>query len=580
MPDNLITGDCVDVMAGMEPDSIDAICTDPPYGLEFMGKSWDKISGDGWRTAGGFSKPGIGARPTQWTSYGLGDTANATCATCGGRMRGARTCACPEPVWMVKGALLTDPSRERTAKMQDWHERWAREAFRVAKPGAHLLAFGGTRTVHRLMCAIEDAGWEIRDTLVWAYSSGFPKSLNVAKAIDKAAGVEREVVGQRTLKGNAAVSTKEKGGTYVVGASFVGVKDIDVTVAATDDAKRWDGWGTALKPAWEPIVLARKPFNGTVVSNVLAHGTGALNIDGTRIGFESEADALSAVPGSTPPSDGERNSMSGPLPRTPFRRHGGGTKGSSGFVDGYEKGAGFAESTVGRWPANVILTDPILDGGWEGVVGGGTTGVSAGGNSSHVNGTEVYGQFARGLDGIDPGYGDSGTYSRFFLIAKASRSDREPVLGGLPLRDAGAFEGNADVGGNRKIGARPDLPVSQRANTHPTVKPVELMRHLVRLVTPPGGVVLDPFAGSGSTLLAAEQEGFAWIGIEKEPEYVAITEARLNGTQRGLGLDADAPLPKRQKSKSHWPAKRGPHKAEGWGFTEGQEGLLERTDDE
>ena len=167
------TGDCVEVMAAMDPDSIDAIVTDPPYGLEFMGKEWDRLDGK-------MSQPGIGARPTDWPAYG-DDFAgyNPTCATCGGRARGSRKCECPAPDWRVKGKALDMTSKQGV--MQQWHQRWATEALRVAKPGAYLLAFGGTRTVHRLTVALEDAGWIIRDVLVWAYAQGFPKSKSSLK---------------------------------------------------------------------------------------------------------------------------------------------------------------------------------------------------------------------------------------------------------------------------------------------------------------------------------------------------------------------------------------------------------------
>ena len=226
--------------------------------------------------------------------------------------------------------------------MQAWHEAWAREAFRIAKPGAHLLAFGGTRTVHRLAAAIEDAGWEIRDMLVWGYASGFPKSLDVSKAIDRAAGAEREVVGtrtqlawRRTASGVATTSGDDRRGTVD-----------DVTAPATPDAEKWNGWGTALKPAWEPIVMARKPLRGTVAANVLRHGTGALNIDGTRIGTTDDR------------GDGARQRLRRRAVSACGRRS------ASSCAD---------RSTAGRWPANVILTDPIFDGGVEGVVGGGET---------------------------------------------------------------------------------------------------------------------------------------------------------------------------------------------------------------
>jgi DNA modification methylase len=554
----------------MEPESVDAIVTDPPYGLEFMGKSWDR----------------------------LGDVAHANRGTLTNMVTERGT-----PKFRTKAPAF-DLNSASQRGMQTWHEAWAREALRVAKPGAYLLAFGGTRTVHRLACAIEDAGWIIRDTLVWAYAQGFPKS----KA--------------------------------------------------------------SLKPAWEPIVMARKP--GPL--RELAIGACRIPTDGERIG--------------------------------------GGASGSSGFAVGYQRGDGFAESALGRWPANVILTDPIFDGGIEGVVGGGETagGTNVSTRRSHVPGVV----FSGAEEHAETGYGDTGTYSRFFMLPrdgrsdapsgrmgtcrtcgapiaeptstartprpdtapqnvvtrplapgdqlafdaaspspspetatarshavtppdgmpvstaseadpatasdtsgttrstsleptpdtafrsdqpartaeqppistgtttttadlltcercaddvihgrtlpqrkptrpalpvdgddytrflilpKADRADREPVLGGLPLRRTGTMQDDAyrwerDGKGNA-INLR-----TERENTHPTVKPTELMRHLVRLVTPTGGVVLDPFAGSGSTLIAAEMEGFAWIGIEKEAEYVAIAEARLNGTQRGLGLSA------------------------------------------
>jgi DNA modification methylase len=446
----ILPGDCLDVMATLEPESVHAIVTDPPYGLEFMGKEWDRLDGEGWRAGGGFSKPGIGQRDTPWVSFGSGDTANATCATCGGRMRGQRKCACAEPVWMVKGKALgeskADTRQAQSRKMQTWHEAWAREAFRVAKPGTHLLAFGGTRTYHRLASAIEDAGWEIRDCLVWAYASGFPKSHN--------------------LNGE------------------------------------WGGWGTALKPAWEPIVMARKPLRGTVAGNVLAHGTGALNIDGTRIG---------RVAGDRTEYGRDRN-----LPHANTTL----ALGTFAEVTPYEPDTG------GRWPANVILTDPIFDGGIEGVVGGGETTPLPERPWAKPSPDDAL--FA-GVGGAGTIHHDSGTYSRFFLVPKADRAEREPVAGTMP-RATRAILGQG-------IGGADNLGVS-RANVHPTVKPVDLMRHLVRLVTPSGGTVLDPFLGSGTTGIACEMEGFDWIGIEKEPEYVAIAEARLVGVQRGMGLSA------------------------------------------
>ena len=529
-------GDCLEVMAGMEPESVDAIVCDPPYGLGFMGKAWDH------------GAPGV-------------------------------------PFW--------------------------REMLRVAKPSAYLLAFGGTRTVHRIATSIEDAGWIIRDMLVWAYASGFPKS----KA--------------------------------------------------------------SLKPAWEPIVMARKPGPLRMLA-----------IDECRIPFvdgeepddrEGEATEhtrytldggtnLAAKPGRRIKSAAATMaSMSG---ARNFRRV------DAGSVTGLptEPDGGYV-LPAGRWPANVILTDPIFDGDVEGVVGGGAQDSPASYRRNvrpeRFDDTSI----SLPVPEMVNAYGDSGTYSRFFLIPrrynepcarcglvstagppssppspsagsapsrartaassasdtrtaaapitsgiettswpdagssttrtrrspasrrdvrnlsndpannaarletssdtttttgdpwmcgscvadvthsfmderefaesrnypwaflipKADRSDREPVLGGLPLQRGGSMAGGVDT--------RTGNPVQgpHRRNVHPTVKPTDLMRHLVRLVTPTGGLVLDPFLGSGTTAIAAELEGFPWIGIEKEAEYVAIAEARLNGTQRGLGLDVPAP---------------------------------------
>jgi DNA modification methylase len=431
-------GDCLAILPTLEAESIDAIVTDPPYGLEFMGKGWDRLTDIPDRDQG----------PRGRNAYGG---------------------------W--HGSPGSDPR-----KMQDWHEAWAREAFRVAKPGAHLLAFGGTRTYHRLASAIEDAGWEIRDTLVWAYASGFPKSLDVSKAIDKAAGAEREKVAsgapvKRMIPGadqnRTGDWTKNNGREYQPG----------VELPATDAAREWQGWGTALKPAWEPIVMARKPLRGTVAGNVQAYGTGALNIDGCRIGTEG----------------GGTNCTN--------RDHAGRCQGHGNAERSTENATVHGpESSGARWPANVILTDPIFDGDTPGVVGGGETTSGAMGPVRRSTAP----LFSVGHDLTYETPGDSGTYSRFFLIPKAPRRDREP--------------GNPD-------GISP-----LRVNTHPTVKPSRLMRHLVRLVTPPGGVVLDPFLGSGTTALACQAEGFDWVGIEREAEYVAIAEARLNGTQKGLSL--------------------------------------------
>jgi hypothetical protein len=323
--------------------------------------------------------------------------------------------------------------------MQQWHEAWAREAFRVAKPGAHLLAFGGTRTVHRMTSAIEDAGWEIR-----------------CESCGKS-------------RGSQPANCK-----------------CDTTGApATDAAREWQGWGTALKPAWEPIVMARKPLRGTVAGNVQAFGTGALNIDGTRIGTGGDK-------GEWPITDRKWAETSLEASRDDSMQ------------------VRLTDNSKGRWPANVILTDPIFDGDTPGVVGGGeAAGAVSNGN---IAGNGYHGNFGRVEQ--HPGYGDSGTYSRFFLIPKAARRDREPL-------------GHT----------------GERVNTHPTVKPTALMAHLIRLVTPPGGTVLEPFAGSGSTLVAADREKVRIIGIERDEESCEIIVARLNAEP-----DPDVPEAPRPKA--------------------------------
>jgi DNA modification methylase len=526
-------GDCIEVMATFEPESIDAIVTDPPYGLEFMGKEWDKLDRHG---------------PASFEN--LGPRATERRPERGDQGSDSSTRYADKPRWSTMGPIAT-------RRMQDWHEAWAREAFRVAKPGAHLLAFGGTRTYHRLASAIEDAGWEVRDTLCWGYSQGFPKSLDVSKAIDKrrddsaakwavadflrphvervgfdvvsaAFGFGDETMARARWTSHSQTNTPTwdqwlrlkvlcgfgddmdaevwrlngRKGTpgeawdqrEVVGIGTAGLgknrpaheggykPDYDITAPATDLAREWQGWGTALKPAWEPIVLARKPLRGTVAGNVTEYGTGALNIDGCRIGTGEGGDR-----------DGEATAA------TRYGSRGIGFQPTPGPRGG---------DAAGRWPANVILTDPIFDGDTPGVVGGGEANTGAVRPYSRSSSP----MFPIGQDLTYDRDADSGTYSRFFLIPKAARTDREPVIVS-PLR--------AD---------------SSRHNQHPTVKPTDLMRHLVRLVTPPGGVVLDPFLGSGTTAIAAELEGFQWVGIEREAEYVAIAEARLNGTQRGLGL--------------------------------------------
>jgi DNA modification methylase len=418
----ILVGDCRQRMAELPEASVDAIVTDPPYGLGFMGKEWDDPK-----------------RPMLGHAGRLLDGAPGT---------------------KSRGYADAD-----LAAFGTWCQTWATEALRVLKPGGHLVAFGGTRTWHRLACAVEDAGFEIRDTLAWLYGSGFPKSLDVSKAIDKAKGAERE-------PGTPGPYSARRPRSHVpaVNAYSDGVADHVsslITAPATAEAQAWQGWGTALKPAHEPVILARRPLDGTVAANVTRHGVGALNIDGCRIGT----------------ADG----------------FGGGRKASSGFVDGYE-GDGFAVTGLGRWPANVVLDEEaaaILDE----QTGETYPSHPAVRRNLPADGTtyEASAYMIRQSTGPDFGYWDSGGASRFFYVAKADASER-------PEHD----------------GTR-----------HPTVKPLALMRWLVRLVTPPGGVVLDPFLGSGTTAEAALLEGFDWLGCELTTEYVPLVEARIARVARG-----------------------------------------------
>lgn len=357
-------------------------------------------------------------------------------------------------------SIVTDPPYGLGFMGKKWDElppgeEWARECLRVLKPGGHMIAFGGSRTWHRLAVAIEDAGFEIRDGVMWLYGSGFPKSHDISKALDKMAGAEREVTGESIHSANRVADMGFHGGSENEGVR-------QITAPATPEAQQWHGWGTALKPAYEPAVMARKPFPGSVAGNVLEHGTGALNIDASRIGSEVRINPAA-------------------------RNKAGGTSLNMSW-----EGMPEAESreTAGRFPANLILdphTSELLDqqsGNVKGAVSNGSKAVAG------MNGTDTFKIHAREQK---PGYADNGGASRFFYVAKAPKSER-PVVDGV---------------------------------AHPTVKPLTLMRYLVRMVTPPGGLVLDPFAGSGTTAEAALLEGFRFHVIERGEEYLPLIHARI-----------------------------------------------------
>ncbi len=381
----VLHGNCLEVLKTLEDNSVDSIVTDPPYELGFMGKNWD--------------------------STGIAYTVD---------------------LW--------------------------KECLRVLKPGGHLLAFGGTRTYHRMVCAIEDAGFEIRDCIQWLYGSGFPKSHDISKAIDKKLGAEREVVetkpaGSGPLKRG---HVNKSGGGMSVGTERS--PEYNVTVPATPEAKQWAGWGTALKPANEPIVLARKPLSEkTIAENVMKWGTGGLNIDATRI----------------------------PTDETLMRPARQGI-GDVGGWSSYKQKDGMYGTPLGkgRFPANVILDE----------------------------------EAGRMLDEQQEGA------SRFFYCAKASKKERN-----MGLEDVEPT--TVDDGRNKPI----DNPFlrgkTPRQNTHPTVKPVKLMEYLITLITPPNGIVLDPFFGSGTTGVAAVNLGFNYIGIELDERYVEIAKRRINAAR-------------------------------------------------
>jgi len=385
-------------------------------------------------------------------------------------------------------SIVTDPPYELGFMGKSWDasgiafniEVW-QEALRVLKPGGHLIAFSGSRTYHRMAVAIEDAGFQIRDQIMWVYGSGFPKSLDIGKAIQKASGVE-------------PIGFKENKDEKVFGEGWNATPRQLFMPPLEGEAKQWQGWGTALEPAHEPMVLARKPIEGTVANNVLTWGVGGLNIDGTRV-----------------PSDDA---------------FGGGAKGTSGFAAGYENDGWVPGSPQGRFPANFIHdgSDEVL------ALFPYTTSGKPAGKKNIGNG--YHGNFGS-IDDI--GYADSGSAARFFYCAKASKRDRNEGLDGFEVKEIGA-KGNglarkcATCSASVIEGCEcPDRTFVNptRANHHPTVKPTDLMRYLVKLITPPAGTVLDPFMGSGSTGKGCAIEGFNFIGIDQSDEYVAIAKARI-----------------------------------------------------
>jgi site-specific DNA-methyltransferase (adenine-specific) len=389
---DLMNSDCRLMLKELDANSVDAVVTDPPYGLSFMGKHWD------------YDVPGV-------------------------------------DIW--------------------------REVLRVLKPGGHLLSFGGSRTYHRMAVSIEDAGFEIRDQIMWLYGSGFPKSSN---------------------------------------------QDGD-----------WEGWGTALKPAHEPIVVARKPLIGTMVKNLAAHGVGALNIDGCRVGDfvnttppgTDRYNAANFKQGYRPSAYGRDDEASADRRYT--------ERGSTNFAATPGPRGG---SPAGRWPANIIHdgSDEVLSAFPVTTSGAMKREVPA------YTGANVTG-FLRGRSGPSNQHGDSGSAARFFYCAKASKQDRDEGMTTPPKPVVTFATANGTSGKPSSISEGRN---TEYRNTHPTVKPTNLMRYLTRLVTPPNGVVLDPFMGSGSTGRGAILEGFNFIGIEMSPEYFDIADARIAAAEKAF----------------------------------------------
>ena len=414
---NIILGNCIDVLKTLEENSIDSIVTDPPYGLAFMGKSWDSF--------------------------------------------------------------------KTNKEYREFSESWAKEAYRVLKPGGYLLAFSGTRTYHHMAVGIEDAGFKCKDMIQWVYGSGFPKSMNISKSIDKSKGLERKVTGVKpgheNFEGRNSVASLNKGGALAEqGFSRPWMNDPEKvnkyhmqTEANSKEAKEWEGYGTALKPANEPIMVAQKPISeGTIAANCLKWGVGALNIDGCRVLYDETNKPIPQI------ANNKRDVYN---KKTMF-------DGQSALKS--ETKAVIGSSTVGRWPANFIHngSKEVIDLFPNTKSGAMKHEVQAYGGESNT-------KMLRGKSGPSNQHGDSGSAARFFYCAKTSTKERHAGL--------------------------------EDKNDHPTLKPIELMKYLVRLVTPHNGTVLDPFMGSGSTGIACIQEGKEFIGIEMSEDYFKIAQNRI-----------------------------------------------------
>ena len=423
-------------MSKMPDGTFDSIVCDPPYGIAFMGSKWDNYGqrcGDATvderrRIAEDYAEAHDGA-----PRYG-----NSRHDTRNSRREGLNFQAAMTPIFA--------------------------EALRVAKPGAYMCCFGSPRTYHRLTCAIEDAGWDVKECCMYIHGQGFPKGMNISKAIDKRLGAEREVIGTAT---NGSGANLIKIANHGPGDTGIGNWDgsgkvYDVTAPASAEAKEWDGWNTQLKPAYEPIVIAQKPVEKTIIDNVLKYGTGAFNVDACRVPTGNESVSNHSRSAEAAVSKG--------------------IYGDSIAQETHQT----AGQTLGRYPANLVH-----DGSPKVLALFPNTGKSKGGGGVKYVGTHVYDGGYKGKEYETVGFMDSGSAARFFYCAKPSRRERG------------------------------------EGNTHPTVKSVALMRWLVRLVTHRGGLVLDPFMGSGTTGIAALQEGMRFVGIEQDADYMEIAKRRI-----------------------------------------------------
>lgn len=505
-------GDCLTEMRTMSADSIDAIVTDPPYGIGFMGHDWDqpgkhgpvRAAGNSTDFASGRRYPGKhvvnGSRrsqpsPTSGAGHARERVPKRKNHHIDGKKREGVRFSGPTGVdnttHTLRGGAMHagryDLSPVANEQFEDWCRVWASEALRIVKPGGFLLVFGGTRTYHRLACGVEDAGWEIRDQLIWLFGSGFPKSRNPLHGM--------------------------------------------TTLPRSTTRPAWREWhrlarvmsGTALKPGYEPILMARKPLDGTVAANLLEWQVGCLNINGC--GIE-------------------------PQDKMVYESNGSGARGHEGTRTLAQRGAtdmrmGGGTPREARWAPNVLLDEEaavMLD-EQSGVL---TSGSGVLRRNADKFGRNTYGTF-KGTDEVLPP-GDSGGASRFFYCAKTSRAERNAGLESFLARPLHWSSGDQSPSTFQSDGTN-----RTARNFHPTVKPISLMRWLVRLVTPPSGLVLDPFAGSGSTGCAAVLEGFRFLGIEREKDYLPLACARIAwwaGHPEGLSIEVAAQSAARQRASA------------------------------